>query len=71
MFNQRCLKIDFFAFDDSGLCERRHFDTLNTLMKVQIQISGCFENLSFSHGCLEKQLKQEREHFVHSKISQN
>ena len=41
----------------SNLCERRHFDTLNTLKNVQIRIWGFFKNLNGSHGCDTRNLK--------------
>jgi len=46
------------------LGERRLFETLNTLKKVKILISGRFWNFSFSHGCLVEHFKQERDDFV-------
>ena len=54
------------------LGERWHFDTLNTYKKVQILISGCFLNLSFSHGSIVEHFKQEIDNFVMIKdISMN
>ena len=46
------------------LGERRHFHTLNTLTKVQILISKCFGNLTFSHGSIVVHFKQESVNFV-------
>ena len=54
-----------------NLCERRHFDTLQILMKVQIQILGSFQNMNFSHGSTIEHLKQKRHNFVQSRISLN
>ena len=51
---------------------RRHFDTLNELKKVYIQISGSFENLSFSHEfIIVEHFKHERDNFAQSTVSQN
>jgi len=47
-----------------NLYERRHFDTLNTLTNIQVWISGCFENSSFSHGFIVEHFNQERDNFV-------
>ena len=58
LLSQWYFKIDLFTFDDS------EFDTLNTLMKLQIRISGSLLNLSFSDGSIVQHLKQERETFV-------
>ena len=46
-----------------NLGERRHFDTLYTLKKVQILISGSFEFLSFSHESILEHFEQERDDF--------
>ena len=48
----------------SNLCERQHFDTLNTLKNVQIQILGHFENLSFSRGSIVEHFNQGRDNLV-------
>ena len=53
-----------------NLFERRHYDRLNTRMKVQIRISGSFENVSLSHGSIVEHLKHERDNFVQSSMSQ-
>ena len=47
-----------------NLGEIRHFDTLNTQKKFLILISGCFRNLSFSHGGIVEEFKEERDNFV-------
>ena len=47
-----------------NLGERGHFETLNTLKKVQILISRSFEKLSFSYRSIVKHFKKERENFV-------
>ena len=47
-----------------SLIVTKHFDTLNTLVNVQVRISGCFENLSFSHGFIVEHFNQERDNFV-------
>ena len=41
-----------------NLGERKHFDTPN---KVQILISNVFGNLSFSHGGIVEESKEERD----------
>ena len=48
----------------SNVCESRHFDTLNKLTNVQVRISGCFENLSFSQGSIVKHFNQGRDNLV-------
>ena len=47
--------------------ERRHFDALHTLTKVQILISGSFENLSFSHESKVEHFEQESDNFGSNK----
>ena len=44
--------------------ERRHFDTLDTLEKIKILISESLGNLSFSHGGIVEEFKEERDNFV-------
>ena len=44
----------------SNLGERRHFDTLYTLKKVQILISGSFDKLSFRHASIVENLKHKK-----------
>ena len=48
----------------SNLCEVQHFDALNTLTNIQVRISGCFENLSSSHGFIVEHFNQGRHNFV-------
>ena len=43
--------------------ERRHFDTLNTVKKVQILISKYFANTSISHASIVEHNKIERINF--------
>ena len=47
-----------------NLGERRHFDTLYTLKKVQILISGSFDKLSFRHASIVENLKQKKHNLV-------
>ena len=42
-----------------SLGERRHFDALNTIKKVEIPISWSFGNFSFGHGSIVGHFKEE------------
>jgi len=46
------------------LGERRHFNTLNTLKKVEILISTCVGKFSFTHVSIIEHFKHERDNFV-------
>ena len=46
-----------------NLCERRHFDTLYIVKKVQILISKCFQKLCFNRWSIVEHFKQERDNF--------
>ena len=48
----------------ASLGERWHFDTLNTLKKVQILISRCVGNFSFTKMSIIEYFKHERDNFV-------
>jgi len=54
----------------TSLYYRRHFDTINRVEKVQNQISGCFEILSFSNGYRTKHFKQDETTLLQRSISQ-
>ena len=51
--------------------DRRHFERLNTLKKVQILILGSFANLSFSNVCLVEHFNKKETTLLQSTISQN
>ena len=57
-------KYSNFLMTALNLGKRRHFDTLNTLKKMQILISKSFGNLSFCHASMVEHLKQEKDNFV-------
>jgi len=47
-----------------NLGKRGHFDSQNTLKKVQILILKTFGNLSLCHASMVEHLKQEKDTFV-------
>ena len=53
-----------------SLGERRHFDALNTIKKVEIPILRSFGNFYFTHVSIVEHVKQERVTLLQSKISQ-
>ena len=57
-------KYSNFLMTALNLGKRGHFDSLNTLKKVQILISKTFGNLSFGHASMVEHLEQEKDNFV-------